>query len=124
MVEPKIQREKFRFFFRDKITKTSLFFSLFLNIIIWIFLVSQVKSFSELIPLHYNIYFGIDLLGPWYQVFILPLLGLAILIVNNLLAKIFLAEKRILSYFLVVASSLIQFLLLIASFMIIFVNLW
>ncbi len=44
---------------------------------------------NPFIPLHYNIYLGIDRFGPWYRIFILPILGLIMLILNLLLASRF-----------------------------------
>jgi len=41
---------------------------------------------NSYIPLHYNIYLGIDRFGPWYHVFISPVLGFAFLILNLSLA--------------------------------------
>ena len=78
--------EKTNPFFKEKIVKISLFFSLALNFILWLILGWQVKDFPELIPLHYNIYFGIDSFGTWYQIFLMPLLGLVIIVLNFFLA--------------------------------------
>lgn len=123
MVNLANQIEKSRTFFQDKIIRVNLFFSLILNIALWGFLAWQVKDFPELIPLHYNIYFGIDLLGPWYQIFLLPTIGLVIFIINFFLGTIFFLKEKIISYFLAGASSLIQILLLIAGLAIVFLNL-
>ena len=42
---------------------------------------------NPFIPLHYNIYLGIDRFGPWYNVFIFPVLGFVFLVLNLSLAS-------------------------------------
>lgn len=48
-----------------------------------------IVSDRPFIPLHYNIYLGIDRFGPWYQIFILPVIGGVILLLNLSLAASF-----------------------------------
>lgn len=48
-----------------------------------------IVSDRPFIPLHYNIYLGIDRFGPWYQIFILPVIGGVILLLNLSLAAAF-----------------------------------
>lgn len=48
-----------------------------------------IVSDNPFIPLHYNIYLGIDRFGPWYQIFILPVIGGVILLLNLSLAASF-----------------------------------
>ncbi|HBL39884.1 TPA: hypothetical protein DDZ10_04445 [Candidatus Uhrbacteria bacterium] len=49
---------------------------------------------NPFIPLHYNIYLGIDGFGPWYRIFILPVLGLVMLVLNLSLASRFSEIER------------------------------
>lgn len=51
-------------------------------------LLPVVKN-DPFIPLHYNVYLGIDRFGPWYEVFILPAIGIVFMIVNIFLAMLF-----------------------------------
>ncbi|MBU1705553.1 hypothetical protein KKG19_02395, partial [Patescibacteria group bacterium] len=37
---------------------------------------------QDFLPLHYNIYFGIDRFGPWYYIFVPAALGGTLLIIN------------------------------------------
>ena len=107
----------------DNFVRINLFFGLLVNISLWLGLVWQVKGFAELISLHYNIYFGIDLLGPWYQIFLLPALGLIFLVINFLIAAPVYRQEKILSYFLVGTSSLIQVIFGLAAIFIVLINL-
>lgn len=44
---------------------------------------------NPFIPLHYNVYLGIDRFGPWYSIFILPAIGLVFMLFNIMLASSF-----------------------------------
>jgi len=110
-------------YYRDRFIRINLFFGLIANISLWLFLVWQARNFPDLIFLHYNIYFGIDLLGPWYQIFFLPMFGLGFFVVNLLASLIFYRREKILSYFLVGTSSLLQLIFILAGVFITLVNL-
>jgi hypothetical protein len=72
--------------------------------------------------LHYNIYFGIDNIGFWTKAFIIPLLGLFIIIFNNILAYIFYLQEKLISYFLIIIQTLLQIILLAAAIFLILLN--
>jgi len=118
-----IHQSKFNSYRSDKFIKINLFFSLLINIVLWLVLVWQTRGLSDLIPLHYNIYFGIDLLGPWYQFFLLPSLGLLFFMVNFIISLMIYSKEKVLSYFLVGTSSFIQLIFLLAAIFIILINL-
>jgi hypothetical protein len=46
----------------------------------------DIGSRDALIVLHYNVYFGIDALGEWWQAYGIPLIGLGIWMVHVILA--------------------------------------
>ncbi len=108
---------------QDNFIRFNLFFSIIANILIWLFIFSQVKNFSEMIPLHYNIYFGINLLGYWHKIFYLPGLGLGFLILNFSLGSLAYQQEKILSYFLAGFSTFFQFILILSTILIIWINL-
>lgn len=109
-------------FLKDKFVKINLFLSLGINVALWLWLLWQTKDFSGHIPLHYNIYFGIDYLGPWYALFYLPLIGLIFLIFNLSIGAFSFEREKMLGYFLLGSSSFSQLILLVASFFIIYIN--
>jgi hypothetical protein len=109
-------------FVNDRANRVFFLFSAIFNILIWILLGWQVKSFPELIPLHYNIYYGIDLYGSWNEIFILPAAGLIILLVNYPAAFFLYNKHKILSYFLVGAGFLLTVYLFLAATAIILIN--
>lgn len=101
----------------------NFFINLSLNIAIWLVLAFNMDSTSQIIPLHYNIYFGIDLIGYWYKIFIIPAMGLLIFFFNSTLSYIMYKRDKIVSYFLMAASSFSQFLLLVGAIFVILLNL-
>ncbi|MFA5021467.1 MAG: hypothetical protein WC508_00085 [Patescibacteria group bacterium] len=109
-------------YWRDKKIKINLIFSLLINLSLWVGLLWQERAFSDSIPLHYNIYYGIDLLGPWYQILLLPGLGLIFLVLNFGLASIFYRKEKIVSYFLVFSCSFVQLIFILASMLIVLIN--
>lgn len=122
MIDFEGHKTLFRPFFQDRMIYINVFLAFAINILIWITLFWQVEDFTALIPLHYNIYFGIDLLGPWYQIFVLPGVGLGIILVNLILGIFYFNREKILSYFLIGVGTIVQFLLLAATIAIILLN--
>lgn len=113
-----------RILVRDRIVFASATASLALQIITWGLVLSQGFSFrgEPSLPLHYNIYLGIDLIGPWYGLFLLPAIGLVIFGMNYT-GIIFLYErKRILSYLLAVGTPPIGLIILVASAFMVLLN--
>lgn len=47
-----------------------------------------VQSRDDLVILRYNAYLGIDLLGVWWQLFLMPALTFLFVLINLLLAKL------------------------------------
>ena len=105
---------------KDRLVKVNFVLSVVMNFGLWILVFWQSKNLAQVIPLHYNIYFGIDSFGPWYQLFFLPAIGLAVIAVNFLAALLAWSQK-ILSYFLISSSTVIQ-IFLILSMLAILIN--
>ncbi len=85
--------------------------ALAINIGLWLYLYLGVEHTFESIPLHYNIYFGIDLFGPWYRLLIMPLFGVCILLVNGLVALLIIDKEEPLSYSLILGALFCQIFL-------------
>lgn len=109
-------------FFGNKIIASNLILSVLLNLIMIVGLYLQVAPRVGPVALRYTIYFGIDLIGPWWQVFMFPLIGIVIIILNFVLAYVIFLKVKLLSYFLVLTSSLIQILLTIMSVLVVLLN--
>jgi hypothetical protein len=118
------EESPFSSYFTDNFIRVNLFFSLVTNIFLWLFLSWYSRKFtSDIIPLHYNIYFGIDFFDKWYKIFYLPLSGSLILAFNGLSSVMIFRIEKILSYFLIGFSSFIQLILIISVSFILFINL-
>jgi hypothetical protein len=99
------------------------FFLWFLFTALLFFRLMPGEATGKFIPLHYNIYFGVDKFGPWYSVFELSLFGLLVLILNTWLAARYFERESALAAFLNVVNPIVQFLLLAATYFIILLNL-
>ena len=119
---------KFRLFFKDeyftsKINVWLIILSLLANLANWIVLLIFLHPATPLIILHYNVYFGVDVTGSRREAFILPGVGLAILIINFILSFYFYRSKeRIAGYLLLMVALMAQFSLLVATSCVILIN--
>ncbi|MFA4833396.1 MAG: hypothetical protein WC619_00935 [Patescibacteria group bacterium] len=87
------------------------------NLLIWLaayFINASVSQ--DLVVLHYNIDFGVDLIGSVKRIYIIPLLGLIIILVNAVLIFIFSRRQdfKFFSHLLLTASLAVNLFLLIA----------
>jgi len=96
--------------------------SLFLNLAVWIWLLWQIKPIAEPIFLHYNILFGVDLVGPWWKVLYLPIIGCVILLVNAILGWLLFGRDKFIAQFLNAVTVLCQMFLFIAAALLVFLN--
>ncbi len=82
-----------------------------------------IRPTETLLILHYNIYFGVDLLGLWWQAYILPGLSFFLFVGHFFLARYFYYQgERVAAYLLLLGFVLINFSLLIASIGIVYIN--
>lgn len=110
-------------FFRNKIVIWLSIVSLCVNISEWIALFIYIKPVDFPIIIHYNVYRGVDVMAGWQQVFILPLVGIILFIINFVLAYYFYGVKeRIASYLLLIATLMLQLSFLVASISVIIIN--
>lgn len=118
----RINKQLLLIFAKDKLVWINFIVALLLNIAMWVMIYVKVAPTDQSVVLHYNVLSGIDLLGQWYQIYTLPLIGLVLLIFNYVVAYKIYNRQVIFSYFLTVASSLEQIILLVSTFFVILVN--
>ncbi len=94
-----------------------------LNLALPIWRIAPLASVRPYIPLHYNIYLGVDRLGPWNQIFLLPILGFALFVFNLVLQTIAFRKEKLLASMVAIATVLIEALLLCAMALIVLLNL-
>ncbi|MFH2136104.1 MAG: hypothetical protein ABII19_00505 [Patescibacteria group bacterium] len=111
--------------FKDGFFRFLFIFSIVANLLIWGFLYFEFSPFQSvggIYPLHYNIYFGVDFIGKWYEIFIMPLVGFFFIVINFILADITYLRDKITSYFLTGAGAFAQVLIFLAAYSIVMIN--
>lgn len=112
-----------REYFQSRIILWLLFSGIFFNLVNWILLKFFLRSGDNLIILHYNVYFGVDSTGFSRGAYLLPFIGVVVLLFNNLLSFYFYAQKeRVASYVLLMAALMAQLSLLISVISVIIIN--
>jgi len=112
-------------FFSYLYIKIYLIILLIINILIWLtahFI--DVRIDEELIALHYNVDFGINLIGGVEKIYIIPLLGLAIILINFILsASVNRSRDGIfISHILFITAMMVNLVLLVAIVSIYLIN--
>ncbi|EKD49344.1 MAG: hypothetical protein ACD_63C00176G0002 [uncultured bacterium] len=117
-----LSNENFAGFWKDKLLINLLGIDVVLNIVFWIFLGIKVSPSEELISLHYNVIFGIDVVGEWYKIFVLPGIGLAVIAANFFLAYLIARRELLASYLLGFVALVVQIVLLVGGLLIWYAN--
>lgn len=115
-------KPKIALILKNKFIIINFIFSVVINILLWVFLIYRIQPQEEPIFLHYNIYFGIDLIGEWYRIYIIPALGSVIIFINLLISSIIYNKEKILAFFLLSLMTLSQILLTMAALLIVWQN--
>ncbi len=96
-------------FFRSALVQWVIIAAIFVNLANWGFIAYFIRPVDFPIILHYNIYFGVDVIGDWRQIYFLPAIGLLILSVNTVLGYLFYKQKeRIAAHLLLLATFIVQ----------------
>ena len=74
-------------------------------------------------PLHYNIHIGVDTVGPWWQIYLVPLIGLLVMLINLLLARYMWTRDPMLSHVAAAATVFLQMVLFVAMIFIVYLSL-
>jgi hypothetical protein len=115
-----------RFFWHGFWTDPVIFFLIILSILVnvglWIVLLRTVTPTDSDIILHYNIYFGVDVVGNWMSLFFMPLLAAGILFLNAILSRFFYYKERLVSYLFAGAALIVQLLMAVGIASAIIIN--
>lgn len=121
-----IREKARRFFWHGYWTDKTVFFSFALaflaNAGMWISIWWLVKPTDQPVILHYNVYFGIDAIGDWRNIFLMPALALAFLLVNAILSRFFYYKERLVSYLFILMALALQLLMAVGLGSIILIN--
>jgi len=81
-----------------------------------------VRGARSVFALHYNIYFGIDLIGAWWKLFLVPGAALLIWAVNLVVASVSYRDHRALSYFATGVTLFLEILSFLALLLVVLSN--
>lgn len=96
-------------FFKNSLVHWTLISAIFLNIANWSITAFFIRPTEVEIILHYNVYFGVDIVGMWWQAYLLPAVGTVFMVVNTILAYLlFSRRERIAAHLFLLASFIIQ----------------
>ena len=93
-----------------------------LNVASWILAGSWFDRTAPTVILHYNIYFGPDGFGSWFNLLTIPGIGTVMIILNIGLAIWLWRRDRFLSYVIMMTAVIVQVILLVAMALLIQVN--
>jgi hypothetical protein len=120
-----LKKLSFRFYFPDNLIRILFWISAGVGAASWILGIWTAALYygkPDLLVLHQTIYFGIDLVGPWYRALFLPLLGTFFLYANFAIARYIWKKDAVLSYLTCYATVFIQILIVLAVFGILMLN--
>jgi hypothetical protein len=96
-------------FWRSPLVQWVLIITVFLDFASWGILIFYIRPIDLPIVLHYNVYLGVDVVGEWWQAYLLPLISNLFLVVNTILAYLFYQKKeRLAGYIFLLASFFVQ----------------
>ncbi len=107
-------------FWKESKIRFLIITSLSLNIFIWLYIIFNFLGVKSFVPLHYNIFSGIDTIGSWPRLFIPVLFGFSVLVINLILAFHFYSrQERKIVFALLDSCLVVQIILLLSVFLII-----
>ncbi len=109
-------------FFKNNIIKSLLISSLILNLGLFLFFYFFIKRSDIPIVLHYNVDWGVDYFGEVKNIFILPIAGLVIFLLNGVLALRLWVRMKSLAYFLTAVSLISEVFLWLAGIALYIIN--
>lgn len=95
---------------------------LILNIFAWVWVWMNAPHDVQDVFLHYNILFGVDLIGPVWRMYMVPLSGLIILLVNTIAGWLLFKKDQFIAMLLVFIAAFIHIFLIIHTFLLALLN--
>ena len=93
-------------FLKNDIVRILLALGLFPLLASFIVLGSTIFPISIPLILRYNVYFGVSLLGDWWQVYVFPVAGIFLYLVHVILAHHYYSLRERIACYLVLLASL------------------
>lgn len=115
--------KNFKVFYKDRLNFWLLNLAALSIIVSWLLFLFRSINKSQLTVLHYNIYFGFDIVGNWQWLYIIPGISLALSIINLGLAFYLWNKQQFWSQFFLTVTFLINVMVFIFLYNIINYNL-
>lgn len=112
----------FRTYWKDGYMRSALALSVAGNVFSWVYPLWHRQGSDGSAILHYNFLVGVDFIGSFDLVFILPMTGLLILLFNSVMASAFYKDERLAAYLLTMSAVLVQFFLAVAIYLLVQIN--
>ena len=109
-------------FLKDTMVKLLMISAILLNIGLFLFFYFFIKRSDIPIVLHYNIDWGVDYFGEVKNIFILPLIGLIIFLLNGVLALRLWFRMKSLAYFIAAITLISEIFLWLAGIALYIIN--
>ncbi|MBL7054018.1 hypothetical protein ISS06_02345 [Patescibacteria group bacterium] len=105
-------------FYKDKKNLIQIFLALILNILTWLYIFVKFQG-QEIVVLHYNLLSGIDFIGRWQKLLIIPLVGSCILIIHFCFSfYLYILRNVRLANFLIILLLIFQICLFVSVYLI------
>ena len=116
-------KEEFKAIIRKPWFTSIMLVALIVNVLNWALLVYKLEPSDLPIFLHYNIYLGIDRIGTWYFLYLMPLSGTVIFLTNLFIAMFLFYRERVMSIMTVLLTLGAEMTLVVSSVLILLKNL-
>lgn len=83
---------------------------------------SRIHATDLPLSLHYNIIFGIDLIGEWWKLWIIPFAGLICGVINFGISHFVYDKRKPLSRFIAIVTVLLEVLLIMGNILLVSLN--
>ena len=101
-------------FTKDRYILSFFCCALGLQILEWWYALFQIHPIAGETILHYTSIFGVDLIGPWWRVMLLPISGLCVLIINTVFGLFFYNHERLLARLILFGTAVLQIAVLVS----------
>lgn len=118
-----LQSEARHSFFTNDIVQILLITNILLCLLSLGLLGYFVRQEENIIILHYNVYFGVDIQGSWWQAYLFPLASIFFTLLHTFLSYHFYQKsERIASYLMLLGGCLLSFGIVIVSISVAVIN--
>jgi len=97
-------------------------FLLLFQLFMWVYAALYVRPTADMIFLHYNVVFGVDLIGAWWKILSVPFGGLCVFFLNFAISWSCYKDDKILARFLTVVAATLNLFLAVAFYLVVGLN--